>query len=228
MVKKIIGVLLVLYSSVMLVVLFMSNKSNTGLGFLIMLGLLILGIYLLRSKPKVDSTKKTRKSKNHTFEEDENDNQSVLGTLNDYNNKFFNGLKENAINNAISKSKPPKKLKMKGMDKLSEIANLQRELKDIIEEYDITPEEKKQYEIEKNEKKGKIDLNLTYEEVVNIFGKESKKDVSVSRGKKIIKLYFYEYKNRLGNTSYEFEVTLKDDKVYGWKDLLNVSTGKGE
>lgn len=228
MVKKIIGVLLVLYSSVMLVVLFMSNKSNTGLGFLIMLGLLILGIYLLRSKPKVDSTKKTRKSKNHTFEEQESDNQSVLGTLNDYNNKFFNGLKENAINNTISKSKPSKRMKMPIVDKIHELNLAQKELEEMISELEITPEEKKRFAILKSEMKAKIDLNLTYDEVVDIFGKESKKDISVSRGKKIIKLYFFEYENRLGNTSYEFEVTLKDDKVYGWKDLLNVSTGKGE
>jgi hypothetical protein len=37
-----------------------------------------------------------------------------------------------------------------------------------------------------------------------------------------LKLYYGKKENRLGNDSYEFEITLKEGLVIGWKDLSNV------
>jgi hypothetical protein len=37
-------------------------------------------------------------------------------------------------------------------------------------------------------------------------------------------LYFDKHKNRLGNDAYDFEITLEDGKVVGWKNRANVST----
>ncbi len=181
--------------------------------------------------------------------------------LNKLNNQFFDGLKQNAIDKALSKSSNTnkeivskgsstdllqrmKELKEQGIAKdLAEakqiieleqlnsgIINLNVSKKDIENDailYGLSPEEQKEFKKEKEANKKKLDINLSYEEVVQILGYVSKKEVSVSRGKKITKLYFYEYKNRIGNIAYEFEVTLKEGKVYGWKDLSTISTGKG-
>lgn len=51
-----------------------------------------------------------------------------------------------------------------------------------------------------------------------------KKTTNLIRGEEVIKLYYGEKENRLGNQSFEFEITLKEGKIFGWKDLRNIGT----
>lgn len=43
---------------------------------------------------------------------------------------------------------------------------------------------------------------------------------SITKGKKIEKWYYGEYQTRVGTYKYKLEVTLENDVVAGWKDLV--------
>jgi hypothetical protein len=75
-----------------------------------------------------------------------------------------------------------------------------------------------------NKFKENIKLGLNISEIKKIGPGIDKKVTNVSRGKEITKLYFGKFVNRLGNDSFEFEVTLKEGKVTGWKDGTDVGT----
>jgi len=67
-------------------------------------------------------------------------------------------------------------------------------------------------------------VGMTYEMLKEIKSRHDKKTSSVANGKETVKLYYGKKKNRLGNDSFKLEITLKDGKVTGWKDLTNVGT----
>ena len=70
----------------------------------------------------------------------------------------------------------------------------------------------------------KLEIGISRKELRQLKGMEEHTVLNNSGGKEIAKLYYGKKKNRLGNDSYDFEVTLKDGKVTGWKDLTNVGT----
>ena len=67
-------------------------------------------------------------------------------------------------------------------------------------------------------------LEMDLEMLSHSKGNYDKKVSNVSKGKETVKLYYGKKKNRLGNDSFNLEVTLKDGKVTGWKDLTTVGT----
>jgi hypothetical protein len=67
-------------------------------------------------------------------------------------------------------------------------------------------------------------IGMNYHHILEVKGEEDKKIENSTNGKTITKLYFGEKLNRLKNESFSLEVTLKDNKVVGWKDLTNVGT----
>jgi len=172
------------------------------------------------------------------------------------NNSFFDGIKEKAIENALSNAKEDR-LKKEAFDKsekskkekddldkilssipkpkilseneLAEI-RLKKEKKDRIKQIERENKEKlkndliNKYGQEVGEKlfKKELFVGMTFEMLKEIKPKHSKKVSNVTNGKETIKLYYGIEKNRLGNDSYNFEVTLKDGLVAGWKDLSNI------
>ena len=69
--------------------------------------------------------------------------------------------------------------------------------------------------------KGKVDLGMTTEMVIDSKGKPKEVIEKVSRGKKREEYFYDGYKNRQGNMSYKFRVVLIDGKVDGWNDITN-------
>lgn len=157
--------------------------------------------------------------------------------LAELNNKFFEGLKRNAIDNAIKANnsrniKNSTKIQSKNssgvVNKLSEINKLARELEADLEYYELSPEEEKILENLQKEKLKKliesIYSGMTLSELNKLGIEFNKKTTNLIRGKEVIKLYYGEKENRLGNQSFEFEITLKEGKIFGWKDLRNIGT----
>ena len=67
-------------------------------------------------------------------------------------------------------------------------------------------------------------LGMTEEMLLEVKGKPQDISESVS-DRSIKKKYFYgKSKNRLGNDSFDFEVTLEDGKITGYKDRRNRGT----
>ena len=65
-----------------------------------------------------------------------------------------------------------------------------------------------------------MDINHVYE----VKGSHNKRvDNVINKVEKTI-LYFEKHKNRLGNDAYDFEITLENGKVVGWKNRANVAT----
>lgn len=69
--------------------------------------------------------------------------------------------------------------------------------------------------------KGKLDLGMTTEMVIDSKGKPKEVIEKVSRGKKREEYFYSEYKNRQGNKSYKLRVVLINGKVDGWYDIKN-------
>ena len=69
--------------------------------------------------------------------------------------------------------------------------------------------------------KGKVDLGMTTEMVIDSKGKPKDVIEKVSRGKKREEFFYDGYKNLQGNMSYKFRVVLIDGKVDGWNDITN-------
>jgi len=69
--------------------------------------------------------------------------------------------------------------------------------------------------------KGKVDLGMTTEMVIDSKGKPKEVIEKVSSGKKREEYFYGRYKNRLGKYSYKFRVVLINGKVDGWNDIKN-------
>jgi len=69
--------------------------------------------------------------------------------------------------------------------------------------------------------KGKVDLGMTTEMVIDSKGKPKEVIEKVSRGKKREEFFYDGYKNLQGNMSYKFRVVLINGKVDGWNDITN-------
>jgi hypothetical protein len=154
------------------------------------------------------------------------------------NNSFFDGLKENAIKNAVKvakngvpskgKSKPSKKTGSRLVSRMSELDKAAKELEQMLKDYDLSPEEELMLENKRRENMNnlinRLFVGMTYEELIKTQPNHDKKKSTVTNGKETIKLFYGQKENRLGNDSYEFEITLKEGLVVGWKDLSNVGT----
>lgn len=154
------------------------------------------------------------------------------------NNSFFEGLKENALKNATKaakkdipskgKSKPSKKTGSQLVSRMSELDKAAKELEQMLNDYDLSPEDELMLENKRKENMtnliNRLFVGMTYEELIKTQPNHDKKKSNVTNGKETIKLFYGQKENRLGNDSYEFEITLKEGLVVGWKDLSNVGT----
>jgi len=82
-------------------------------------------------------------------------------------------------------------------------------------------------EIGKKIYKKELFVGMTLEMLKDVKGKHSEKVENVTNGKVKLKLYYEKSKNRLGNISYGFEVSLENGLVVGWKDRKNKGTKEG-
>ena len=106
---------------------------------------------------------------------------------------------------------------------------------------EIQNEKVKQAQLKENEKKERLLKIYTKEEVENIISKKLwlgmteemlyevrnlPLDISENVSKGVVKKkhYYDKSTNRLGNDAFDFEVTLEDGKVTGWKDRRNRGT----
>jgi hypothetical protein len=106
---------------------------------------------------------------------------------------------------------------------------------------EIQNEKVKQAQLKENEKKERLLKIYTKEEVENIMSKKLwlgmteemlyevrnlPLDISENVSKGVVKKkhYYDKSTNRLGNDAFDFEVTLEDGKVTGWKDRRNRGT----
>jgi len=167
--------------------------------------------------------------------------------------KIFDGLKDNAIENALSNTEKPKK-EIPIITQMEKLHKERIELEAIIKKYSSTKKvltkeqrdelrEKKKLEEKEANKKLKNELVLKYGEetgkrifnkelflgmtiemLKDVKGKYSEKVENVTNGKSKVKFYYEKSKNRLGNISYGFEVSLENDLVIGWKDRKNRGT----
>jgi hypothetical protein len=71
---------------------------------------------------------------------------------------------------------------------------------------------------------GEFFVGMTIEMVKEIIPKNAEKVENVVSSKKQTKFFYQKSKNRLGNVSYAFEVTLEDGILVGWKDRRNRGT----
>jgi len=67
-----------------------------------------------------------------------------------------------------------------------------------------------------------MDLQMVFE----VKGKHSLKVENVVNKEHRIILYYDKHVNRLGNDSYDFEITFKDGQVVGWKNRATIGAGK--
>lgn len=165
----------------------------------------------------------------------------LFSFLQNISDSFFESLKQNALDDQLKKVKHPPKTKV--VTQMEKLNKEQNELDDLISKYStprkkISKEEKKEKENEKRNQliskygkeigtklfKKQFFVDMSYEMLKEIKPRHDKKTSNVSNGKETIKLYYGKKKNRLGNDSFKLEVTLKDNKVVGWKDLTNVGT----
>ena len=242
MVKKIIGVLLVLYSSVMLFVLFMSNKSNKGLAFLSIIGLLILGIYLLRKngvkQVQINLDNLSEDQREDWYEKEYErmvDKDPTLPSKleGDYWRKFDKMYHEDTDEETRKKIEesitPYERIAHFGTrksiewrknlfekEKEKERLNYEKRYNRYIETYD----EETSIKLANEE----IWIGMTSEMLELVKGEPESVSNNVVRGKVKVVNYYDRTKNRQGNDAYGFEVTLENDVVVGWKDRVNRGT----
>ena len=135
----------------------------------------------------------------------------IFSFLRSISDGFFNALSDNTQKKVYNDTPPLPK------DESDILNNIQKEkdyLNSLLDKYD-KPNSNKEL---------KLEIGITRKELRQLKGMEQHTVLNSSRGKEIAKLYYGKKKNRLGNDSYEFEVTLQDGKVTGWKDLTNVGT----
>lgn len=152
----------------------------------------------------------------------------LFSFLKSVNDAVFDGMKENTIKKVQkqaakqSKNDPAAKLRRKLERERKQMEGLTKRTKKTS----LSKKEEKELYIKKYGDdfanailNKKLLIGMNYEMVKKIKGKEKKKVENVSRGKEITKLYYDAYKNRQKNISYKFEITLKEGKVNGWKEL---------
>lgn len=132
--------------------------------------------------------------------------------FNDTSDGVQDGMQKKALKDASSTGNPELDAKM------ARIRAEQEELDRLMNTYGGDKKSNQQ----KSTIQVKVGMSLS--QVRKTQGMYDKSVENMSRGKKIVKVYYGEKKNRLGNKSYSYEITLKDDKVTGWKDLTNVGT----
>ena len=167
--------------------------------------------------------------------------------------KIFDGLTDKVFENVLSNTEKPQK-ESPVIAKMRKLENENRELDALLKKYSSTKnvltkeqrdELRKKKELEekdankklKNEliqKYGEVTgkriynkelfVGMTLEMLKDVKGRHSEKVENVTNGKTKVKLYFEKSKNRLGNISYGFEVSLENDLVIGWKDRKNRGT----
>ena len=63
-------------------------------------------------------------------------NEGLSGTARKFTDAFFDGLKANAINNALANAKQAKKIPVPIVDKMIELDKAAKELKQMIKDYE--------------------------------------------------------------------------------------------
>lgn len=63
-------------------------------------------------------------------------NEGLFGTARKFTDAFFDGLKANAINNALANAKQAKKIPVPIVDKMIELDKAAKELKQMIKDYE--------------------------------------------------------------------------------------------
>ena len=76
-----------------------------------------------------------------------------------------------------------------------------------------------QYDAEKVEQ-NKIWIGMNKQLLLASWGNPEEIKESFVRGKKVEKIYYRPYINRLGSKKYEFEITVEDFVITSWKDLI--------
>ena len=104
---------------------------------------------------------------------------------------------------------------------------LKEKEKEIYEKRKVEFIEKYGDEIGKIIAKKELFVGMNLEMLKDVKGKHSEKVENVTNGKTKVKLYYEKSKNRLGNISYGFEVSLENGLVIGWKDRKNKGTKEG-
>jgi len=135
----------------------------------------------------------------------------IFSFLRSISDGLFDALSNNAQKKTFNEAPPLPK------DESDILNNIQKEkdyLNSLLDKYD-KPNSNKEL---------KLEIGISRKELRQLKGMEEHTVLNNSGGKEIAKLYYGKKKNRLGNDSYEFEVTLQDGKVTGWKDLTNVGT----
>ena len=170
--------------------------------------LFLLGVIYLTRNPLVRLIKKLEiQSLNDQLDRLTNDPE-YQKILKKYDIKPVNWNDTELRNEYSKEDKILEKQKKESRKKKSE-----QRLKQLIEKYGS----------EKGEliHKGKVDLGMTTEMVIDSKGKPKEVIEKVSSGKKREEYFYGRYKNRLGKYSYKFRVVLINGKVDGWNDIKN-------
>ena len=121
----------------------------------------------------------------------------IFSFLRSISDGFFDALSDNAKKKSYNEAPPLPK------DESDILNNIQKEndyLNSLLDKYD-KPNSNKEL---------KLEIGISRKELRQLKGMEQHTVLNNSRGKEIAKLYYGKKKNRLGNDSYEFEVTLQD------------------
>ena len=159
--------------------------------------------------------------------------------------QYENWLNTNS-NSEIERQHLSQMIRMYSDEKLTPLETLiaERKGKNKLEweKYcEIQNEKVKQAQLKENEKKERLLKIYTKEEVENIMSKKlwlgmteemlyevrnRPLDISENVSKGVVKKkhYYDKSTNRLGNDAFDFEVTLENGKVTGWKDRRNRGT----
>lgn len=151
---------------------------------------------------------------------------------------FFDGLQQNAIDKALAAAKEN--------NKLSDVSKpYGTDTDDIMERIELESKRLNEKVASYVGPKGKCDPKTPYVNVTTRTTEESFKRIKMgmdliqlnarmgdpknivenaSNGKIKTKYYYGKTTNRLGNDAYDFEVTLEDGKITGWKDRRNRGT----
>lgn len=151
---------------------------------------------------------------------------------------FFDGLKQNAIDNALASAEKNNKQsqdsKSYGTDTddiMKTIEENQRKIAEKVASY-VGPkakyESKTPYENvlprTTEERFTRIKMGMDLIQLNARMGNPQNIVENASNGKIKTKYYYGKSTNRLGNDAYDFEVTLEDGKITGYKDRRNRGT----
>jgi len=67
---------------------------------------------------------------------------------------------------------------------------------------------------------GKLWIDMESDLLIASWGKPSETKDSYVRGSRIEKWYYNPYYNRLNNLKYKYEITIENNHITGWKDLI--------